>query len=203
MLSRIMADAQRRCQLIAPDNAVAALQILAFLAYPTRPDYAIDILREWARHRINLRDGSRVWPTSQKWSRLEPKLWRLDDMVKRRLRGSYWLRLQVNQRLGGTFHAAGQRACARRIGAAPGDEKNIIRDYWTQSRSVAHLGLSTGDAIMLALSPEERIQRRWNLARAAFKPDWVDRAVADAERNAALADQYAVIPIGDAIQFVR
>lgn len=205
-----MAERARHRQTLSPDDTVAALQVLAFLAYPHKPDYAITILQEWARHRINLRDERRAWPIREKWSRLEPKLRRLDDMIKRRLKGSYWLRLQVNQRAellannstGCPTHAAGQRACARRFGAPAGEEKNIIRDYWTASRSVAHLGLATGDAILLALEPEER-ERPWDLTRVAFKPDWVAQAIHDAERNAVVAAQSGVIPLADAIEFLR
>lgn len=187
---------------ISCDDSLAALQILAFLAYPHRPEFGLDTLLDWAAHRSN-RNGGTGWPTNDKWDRVHRKLWRLDDMVKRRLQGAYWLRLMINHKAGIAVHAAGQRACARRFGAKDThDEKNVIRLYWDQTRSVAHLGLATGDAIMFANSAQERTGP-WDLTRVAFRADWIPRALQMAEENAANADRFGVVPLAQAVEFRR
>jgi hypothetical protein len=194
----------RRTVTLANDDTLAALQILANLAYPHRPDFALETLRQWVAHVAD------VGPRG-KWGRVEPKLRRLHDMVKRRLIGAYWLRLQVNERVSRLegaealrAHAAGQRECARRFGARDKEaEPNVIRTYWLETRTVAHLGLATGEAILLANSPNERMSRSWDLFRAAFRPDWVGRALQMAETNAEVASRFGVIPLEQTVHFTR
>lgn len=123
-------------------------------------------------------------------------------MVKRRLKGAYWLRWRINKKVG-EFHGKGLREAARTMGGPDQKVENVIRDYWEQTRSVAHLGLATGDAILLASSAEERMSRTWDLERVAFRPDWVGRALQMAEQNAEAAQRFGLIPLTDAVLFTR
>lgn len=195
----------RRTIILSDDDTMAALQILAHLAYPHRADFALETLRQWVVCLGDLGDGAGI-----KKSRVEDKIRRLDDMVKRRLIGAYWLRLQINRKVsclkGAELlkaHSAGQRECARLFGHGNASETNVIRTYWTETRKVAHLGLATGDTILLASSPEERMERTWNLGRVAFRPDWVKFALPMAETNAEVAARFGIIPLDDAVRFVR
>ena len=187
----------RLCYTLSGDDSIAALQVLAHLSYPARVDFALGILAQWNRHLSN------TDPT-EKRSRIEPKVRRLDDMVRRRLKGSYWLRLQQNQALNRLdpegadgSPAAGLRACARVFRESPdASETNVIETYWAQTRSVAHLGLATLDAI----GPQFDL---WNLDLIAFRSSWVSEALAAAEQIAVQADMLGIIPISDAILFSR
>ena len=190
----------RLCYTLSGDDSIAALQVLAHLAYPARVDFALGVLAQWNRHLSN------TDPT-EKLSRLEPKMRRLDDMVRRRLKGSYWLRLQQMQALNRLdpdgadgVPSAGLRACARAFRESPdASETNVIEMYWSQTRSVAHLGLAVGDNLLSVLSPKEG----WDLQRIAFLPQWVGPALELAEEHARAADVMGVIPINDAILFRR
>ena len=190
----------RLCYTLSGDDSIAALQVLAHLAYPGRVDFALGVLAQWNRHLSN------TDPT-EKRSRLEPKVRRLDDMVRRRLKGSYWLRLQQNQALnrfdpGGAdgLPAAGLRASARAFRESPGaSEADVIEVYWTKTRSVAHLGLAVLDELSSVISPEEG----WDLGRIAHLPKWVGPALEQAEEHARAADMLGVIPIDEATLFRR
>lgn len=187
---------------LSREDGAAALEILAFLAHPQRPEYGLRVMNDWARHHFGNQAGA------EKWSRLEPKLRRCDGLIERSLVAGYWLHRRCalsfsdrhSQELGPV--EASLRTSARAFGIH-GKEETALRDYWDRSRTVAHLALAAGEAIHSAFGSREATGWQWSLRDIAFNPAWVDRAVTHAEAKAQAASELGVIPIEDALHFVR
>lgn len=192
----------RRQVVLSSDDGEAALEVLAILSYPQRPEYGARIMKDWAAH---LR-GDKA--SAEKWSRLEPKLRRADDMVRRSLNAGFWLHRRCAQSFTDKHSLdlgpveASLRASARAL-TNEGKEENLLRDYWTQTRPIAHLALASGEQIHRTLGSPATTGWRWSLKDIAFNTSWVAPAITSAELKAKAADELGVIPIADAIRFVR
>jgi len=205
---------QRRKVVISGDPEIARLEILAHIVYPHRLPFALNLLRDWQLHYNGETRGA------EKWSRLEPKLRRFDDIVRRRLQGAYWHRLWGNSEISPNGHARTIRESARveiaklsRKAQESAKEETIIRDHWERVRPVAHLGIAAGEAIQTSLVGDLTSQPGWDprsawkspqfdLRRVAFHLDWSSAAIARAEIYARSADKIGTIPIHVATHFV-
>lgn len=189
--------------ILSRDDGQAALEILAYLSHPKRPEYGLRVMRDWSRHYRGEKAGA------EKWSRLEPKVRRCDEMVHRSLIAGFWLHrrctLSVAERhtleLGPV--EASLRASARTAISQDASEVNAMRDYWDRSRAIAHMALATGEAIHRSFGSPASSGWQWSLREIAFNPVWVDAAVSRAEFKAQTASELGVIPIADALHFLR
>jgi hypothetical protein len=193
--------------MLSDDEAIAGCQILAWLTFPGRAEWAFQTLREWGAWRVALTGDTSV-KRALKPNRLEARLRQFEDKLIRRLRAGAWLRhatATVSSQHDPRVHIDfSLRGAAQGIAEWSGkDADNVLRDFWRKSRPVIHLAAAV-DLQIAELHLRLGKPHPFEILRmAAFDPSWVEAAVADAEVHADWAAFFGIVNPESMIRFIR
>lgn len=181
---------------LSADNRAAALEVIAWIARPHRAEQTVALLQDWLGR-------------SEKPSRINPKMARLEGDLLRAIKAASWLQSAILAKGSERLPVMDSYKRSFRQMAADGSQYeqhedsigNEIRNVWSRRKPVAHLALAVGNEIG-RLNNEQGVEGfDWRLVIGS--PDWVVPALKQAEQWARSAQALEIVPAEGLTHFMR
>lgn len=193
-------------------DVAAGAQILAWVAYPHRPEHGVKLLENWFwARRVFRKEAIPELPFPlKKRNRLEAQLRQFEHNFLNGIRAGLWFQRHCFAKVPGEGPLASTIRCwgasIRRLALSQSDRRgtapaNEIRRIWSQRKPVLHLAQAAGE--MIAELHHEEGRRCFNLERTVFQPNWVNRTLERSEGLAQLAAKLDAFPLGGFYRFHR